>query len=219
MNNFFTTSDNKAIEQCNSYESEGGNLLIPDGTKAISYIEQASWEEYQGERFIKLRWTVYEGEFAKRKTFQKVRVFDQDPSKADRAKRMLVAIDTNCGGELFRIGQEPTDMDLSRALLNKPMLVEFGVWETDDKLKSGNWIKAVSAKPVVVPKSNVAPQAQQAPQGVMPQRPPQPQVQHAPQAPQPVMPQRPPVNTVDRPTAQGYRPIEEQCGEFDDMPF
>lgn len=140
---FFTTSDNKQIESNTTFESGGGNFdPIPSNTQLKSMIDEAKWDEYEGESYISLRWTVLDGEFANRKIYQKVKVNEADPKKKDRALAMLAAIDANAGGALMKAGVEPDDMSLSINLMNKPMAIVVDTWEISGK--SGNWVKAVS---------------------------------------------------------------------------
>lgn len=141
---FFTTSDNKQIESNTSFEAGGGNFdPIPSNTQLKSMIDEAKWDEYDGERYISLRWTVLDGEFSNRKIYQKVKVNEADPKKKDRALAMLAAIDANAGGALMKAGVEPDDMSLGINLMNKPMAIVVDTWEINDK--KGNWVKAVSA--------------------------------------------------------------------------
>src|SRR5690606_41397217 len=74
--------------------------------------------------------------------FQKLKVMERDPKVSDKAKRMLMAIDTNAGGKLAKLDHEPEDHELMMALMNKPMVLKIKVWEMDGK--KGNWDAAVS---------------------------------------------------------------------------
>jgi hypothetical protein len=145
---FFTLSDNTSVETDGQFETGGGNIEpIPAGTSVLAMPDEAKVDDYQGESFISIRWTVLAPkEYENRKIFQKVRVFDADTKKADKAKRMLAAIDANAGGKLLASGQEPDDKALMVALLNKPMVLQLQVWELDDKSKSGNWVSAVAPR-------------------------------------------------------------------------
>lgn len=143
---FFKLSTGQTAQSDGNFESGGGNLdPIPEGTKVRTIITEAKWSEYQGERYINLRHDVADGEFKRRVIFQKLRVLDSDSNKADRAKMMLAAIDANCGGKLAQLDGDPSDIDLMKALCNKPILCRVGVWELEDKSKSGNWIQAVQS--------------------------------------------------------------------------
>lgn len=143
---FFSTSDGAVIETDGKFESGGGDLPpIPKGTQVLASIDQAKWSEFEGQRYIDLRWTIARpDEYANRKIFQKVRVNDSDPVKRDKALRMLAAIDANAGGKLVAAGVEPTDEALVSSLSNRPMVLKLEVWELDDKSKSGNWIAQVA---------------------------------------------------------------------------
>jgi hypothetical protein len=144
------------------YEQESGNLSpIPDGSSVLAIIDEAKWQETRDRdaEFISLRWSVMEpAEYANRKVFQKLWVTDDDPNakdadkaakKRDKAKKMLAAIDANCGGKLSKKAGRPSDDDLALALTNRPMIIKCMVWEmkgSDGTMNSGNWIAAVSPK-------------------------------------------------------------------------
>lgn len=161
MNNFFKTSEDEEIRLNGRYEYETESRVIPDNTVVEAEIEGAVWEQYLGDRFIKLTWCVINGVHTNRKVFHKLKVYDADVNKADKAKKMLVAIDHNCGGKLLARGVEPTDMDMSLSLLNKPMTLKVGTWEYNGKV--GNWVKSVSGieRTTKIPTSNYIPQAHQ----------------------------------------------------------
>ena len=139
----FKLSTGKAAAANGNMDMGGGNLApIPEGTKVRAIITEAKWDAHEGTRHIKLRWDVADGEYKKRVIFQKIKVFESSPEKADRQRAMLAAIDFNAGGKLARLEKdEPSDVDLASALCNKVMIVRLGVWEMGDK--SGNWINAV----------------------------------------------------------------------------
>lgn len=144
------------------YEQPSGNLEpIPDGSSVMAIIDEAKWSETQNENaeYISLRWSVTgPEEYMNRKVFQKLWVTDDDPNtkdagkmekKRDKAKRMLAAIDANCGGKLARKAARPNDDDLALALTNKAMVIKCMVWEmkgTDGTMNSGNWISMVAPK-------------------------------------------------------------------------
>lgn len=143
---FWTLSTGEAAAQEKEFDMGGGESSpMPDKTKAVSYVEEAKETEYNGERYYNLKWKVATGDHKNRVTFQKLRVFDTDPNKRDKALQMLMAINMNCGGKLHQLESAPTDMDLMTNICNKPMMVEYGVWELDDKSKSGNWVRAISS--------------------------------------------------------------------------
>lgn len=156
------SDDTSAITGEKEYEQPTGNLSpIPDGSNVLAVVDDAKWDmtRDQDAEFISLRWSVIEpAEYANRKIFQKLWVSDDDPNakdsdkaktKRDKAKRMLAAIDANCGGKLAKTPRKPTADDLALALTNKPIVIKCMVWEMTDrdgKSNSGNWISAVFSK-------------------------------------------------------------------------
>lgn len=148
---FWNTSEGQ-LDKTNvetSAEMGGGNLEpIPSNTELRAIITEASYDETESlGRFIKLRWDVIDGEYKGRVIFQKVKVFETDAKKRDKAMRMLAAIAMNAGGKLLEIA-DPTDGDLQTTLTNKPMVIRTQVWEmensTTGEKMSGNWVSAVS---------------------------------------------------------------------------
>ena len=151
---FFDLSDGSKAESSSSFELSAGNLEpIPNDTTCIAAIEEAKWDSYNDDRYISLKWRVMQPDvYANRVIFHKVKVFgmanDKDPSAtADKAKRMLAAIDTNAGGKLMEVSGEPSDMDLMSALVGKMMAIKVMIWEMkkdNGEEMSGNWIAAVA---------------------------------------------------------------------------
>ncbi len=170
MDNFWDTEE--PISATGEFEAGGGNFEpIPAGTQLIAAIKDAKIEntERDGD-FIKLQWGVLDGEYKNRVVFQKIHVFSDDAKKAEKAKRMLAAIDANCGGALMKARVEPTGDSIRAALLAKPMYITVMVWETVDnqtgKEISGNWVNAVAPMrkgtttapaPATKPKQRAAP--------------------------------------------------------------
>jgi len=145
---FFVQSNGQAVQSTGNFESGGGLAPIPDGTQVLAVIDEAKWDTYKNESYISLRWSVARPqEYANRKIFQKIKVQDTDPAKRDKALLMLAAIDTNAGGKLQAAGVQPDTQALAAALMNRPMVLKLGVWELDDKSKSGNWDSKVAPRP------------------------------------------------------------------------
>jgi len=146
MTSFWDLSDGNKAESNGSMDMGGGNMEpIPNGTELLALIDEAKLDSYEDDTYISLRWTVQAPEqYKNRKIFQKVRVFDADPTKADKAKRMLMAIDHNCGGKLAASGEAPADHNMPAALCAKPMMIKVQIWEINDK--SGNWVSSVAAR-------------------------------------------------------------------------
>jgi len=151
MSNFWNTSDGQSAKQDSGTFEMGGDALapIPDGTSVLAIAEEAKNAEYQGDQYINIKWRISKpAEYGNRVIFQKVRVYEKDAAKADKAKKMLAAIASNAGGGLFSAMEQrkesmPSDMSLAQ-LCNRPMVLKMGVWELDDKSKSGNWVQAVA---------------------------------------------------------------------------
>lgn len=140
---FWNLSNNEEIkaEEAGTYEIGGGEP-IPANTQLKACIDDAAWEDYEGDQFINITWTVLDGEHENRKVFQKVRVRNDDQKKRDKSLRMLAAIDANAGGKLMASDQEPDDNALQMNLVNKPMVIKVDVWEIDGK--KGNWVQKVA---------------------------------------------------------------------------
>lgn len=142
--------DDVKTESAGSFEMGGGDLApIPKDTQVLAVCEEAKVGEYEGNRYISIKWRVHKPEaYQNRVIFQKLKVFEKDADKARKAKQMLFAIGTNAGGKLFDAMKaanesEPSDTSLTR-VTNVPMVLKLGVWELDDKSKNGNWVQAVS---------------------------------------------------------------------------
>jgi len=134
-----STGENATGERA---ETTSGGEPITDGTTATSMIEEIKYDEYDGERFISAKWKVLDGEFKNRVAFQKIKVFNEKETTADSAKETLFRLFTLCGATAPET--EPTDMELMKALCNKPLAPRFRIWEFDGK--KGNWIDAIYAK-------------------------------------------------------------------------
>lgn len=155
---FFSLSDGSNAQTDGTMDMGGGDIApIPKNTNVLAAITESKIDEYQGERYINNAWTILQpAEYKNRKIFQKIRVFDEDTTKRDKAIRMLAAIDANCGGKLVKSGKEPTDQLLTQALINRPMVCNLQVWEIKeerdgtplpkDEWKSGNWISKVAPR-------------------------------------------------------------------------
>lgn len=142
---FWQTSEGKsATDTTGKFESNGGIALIPENTTCLAMITEANIAEYNGDEYINLAWTVNKPDaYKNRKVFQKVRVFDADTKKRDKALNMLAAIDKNAGGVLAQFNAAPTNVTLLQ-IMNKPMLIKVMVWDMNDK--KGNWVAAVSPR-------------------------------------------------------------------------
>lgn len=158
---FWNLSDGEdAAKTGAEYEIPGGNMdPIPAGSSVLAMIDEAKWDHTQNdaEEYISLRWTVLAPEeYKNRKVFQKLWVTDHDPNakdtakaiaKTDKARKMLAAIDANAGGKLTAKDAKPSSDDLAMALMDKPMVITLGVWESNQPGgNGGNWVMAVAPK-------------------------------------------------------------------------
>jgi len=165
---YWDLSDGETVSTEKEYEapSGGGNLILPEGSSVMASIDECKWQSFQGgEEHVSIRWNILAPEeYQGRKIFQKAypdgdTARNTDPEKAkkkcDTAKRMIAAIDANCGGKIVKLGRKPTDEDFAMHLTNKPMVIRLGLWEINGK--TGNWVQAVSpsSKPVAVDASKV----------------------------------------------------------------
>ena len=146
---FWNLNDGTKAASTTEFESGGGDFEpIPNNTGCIAAIEEAKWDSYEDDEFISMKWRVMQpAEYANRVIFQKIKVFgtskDKDPkATADKAKRMLAAIDANAGGKLMQVQGKPEDQDLMVALSGKIMAIKLQIWEFNDK--KGNWVSAVA---------------------------------------------------------------------------
>ncbi len=148
---FWNTSTNEKIESTTEYEQATGFEPIPDGTRVLGAVKKASWEtnNFNGD-YIQIQWDVLApSEHKNRVVFQNIKINDEKEATADKAKRMLAAIDANAGGKLMKSDEVPTDAMLAKALTAKQMVLKLQVWEMegdDGQKRSGNWVSAVSPK-------------------------------------------------------------------------
>ena len=140
-----------------SMEMGGGDFApIPANTQVLAIVEDAKIESYEGDDKVKITWLVLQPEeFKNRKVFQNVKVFDEKPEVAAKARKMLAAIDFNAGGKLLASGQAPDDINLMSSLAHKQMVLKLAVWEMNDK--TGNWVTSVAGKGTTAPQAAPAP--------------------------------------------------------------
>ena len=149
--NFWQTSDNENVESNKDFDASNNFEVIPNNTDVLAVIDKASWSSntYNGD-FISIEWSVLApDDYKKRKIFQNIKVLDEKDKTADKAKRMLAAIDANAGGKLMKAGEQPDDDMLAKALTGKQMVIKLQVWEMlgdDGQTRTGNWVCAVSPK-------------------------------------------------------------------------
>lgn len=140
---FWNTSEGK---QATGNEAELVKEIqpIPDKTICRVMIDEGKWDEYQGERYISIAWSVIDGDYKNRKVFQKLKVYDSKATKADTHKEALMRLFMLTKTEVPQ--GEPTDMQLMK-LAMKPLQIRCRVWEIEDSqtgdTKRGNWVDAI----------------------------------------------------------------------------
>lgn len=176
---FWDLSDgDTAVTGEKEFEQPSGDFdPIPNDSNVLAHIDEAKWDSTQnGDEYVSVRWVIDGPEdYLNRKIFTKMWVTDDDPNakdadkakaKRDKAKKMLAAIDANCGGKLARNARRPSDDDLALALQDKQMVIKCMIWEmmgADGKTNSGNWISAVFPKSKGVSVNAAAPKPKAAP--------------------------------------------------------
>lgn len=139
--NWWTSSEGRTIDGSaeNSHVAFFPN--IPDGTTAPAIIKSAEMKEFNGTEFFSVTYKLVDGEFKNREVRQKLKCFDDDLKKRDRAKNMLM--------RLFKLSNEklhhknmPTDKDLL-PLQGKVLGIKIQEWFDDNK--EGNYVSEVHA--------------------------------------------------------------------------
>lgn len=135
-----------------NFEIGGSFELLPKDTRFLAAIESATNRTFDnGDRVIEIKWRISKPEqYANRLVFQKLKVYDNDADKVNKAKNMLSAIAVNAGGKLFsemqaRNEQEPSDQSLA-SMTMRPMVILLDVWKmtVNGEEKTGNFVKQVS---------------------------------------------------------------------------
>ena len=152
---FFSTSDGQQITSTGVADMSESMEPIPAKTRLLATIDEAKWDQYEGQHYISLRWAVIDpSQYKNRKIFHKLKVEDVDSGKRDKALRMLAAIDANAGGKLQAAGIKPTSELMMMHLSSRPMFIEVEVWEMNGK--SGNWVSKVAPRAAVAPQAPAA---------------------------------------------------------------
>lgn len=141
---FWDTEDgNVASKPVDTTFDEGGNIdPVPDGTVVTMAAKKAEWDDYEGDEYINIQWSVIDGPYKNKVIFHKLRILDLEAKKKARALRMLAVIDANASGRLIKLTEKPTDYDLM-SICDHPMEGRLRIWEMNDK--TGNWVEAVGA--------------------------------------------------------------------------
>lgn len=131
----------------------GDNLpLIPNKTVVLATCEEAKNARFKEEaEYISIKWRISQpAQFANRTVFQNLKVNHEKAETSNKHRQMLSAIANNAGRRLFQEMEANNEREPSNAslatLTNKSMSLLVGIWESDDKKKSGNFVIAVSPK-------------------------------------------------------------------------
>ena len=137
--------DGKKVDGSEENSSVPVSSIVPGGTKAVAVIEEVKWDEYEGNRKVKVRWKLASGGFAKRVIFQNIEIFakdrktgERDEKKAFRAANVLRRMFMLTGAPIP--DSEPTDADFAQ-MVGKMAGISIEIWEMDNK--SGNWISEI----------------------------------------------------------------------------
>lgn len=134
-----------------------GGQVIPKGSKGLANIRKATVDSQKVhgtervEDLINVQWKFVEGhdtegnDLAGRVVFQKLRIWDLDEGKANKARMMLSALDNLVtDGEMRKEDLEINNETLMMLVADVDILIEVGVWMNDEKQPGGNFITAVA---------------------------------------------------------------------------
>jgi hypothetical protein len=151
LDDVFKLADGTTAEAGGEFEAQPDFTPIPDNTEVLATITEVKWTDfkvygtddtYPG---INITWQIVKpDEYATRKVYQKLHLGSNDAKKSDTARKMLMAVDSNAGGKLFKKGGRPTDVDLMQALIGATMILKIGAWKMGDR--QGNHVKKVAPK-------------------------------------------------------------------------
>lgn len=119
---------------------------IPDGTMALAKIESFGNAEYNGNKFLIIKWELVDGDFKGSKVEQKLKVFG-DPMAKDSAKARHRALNMlKLLYQLYNLkpkhSEEPTDQDL--AVFNGKIAgIKIRETEPNDQGRQYNWVAEV----------------------------------------------------------------------------
>lgn len=160
MAGVWATTDGKEIESTERVQVGGG--IIPKGSKGLAYVRKISLESVTNrqtnvvEDLVNILWQFNEGTdsagqpMQKRTTFQKLRLWDEDEGKANKARLMLVALDNILTGGEMRKAELDIDKESLQMLANgAEALLEVDVWDIDGK--KGNFVQSVAPASDYVP--------------------------------------------------------------------
>ena len=116
---------------------------IPDGTTAMAVIDDANWNEYQGEQKIRLKWLIAGGEFDGRTVVQNLKVKDSKDSVVNKAMQMIAFLNNRTNRKLPE-SRYPNDEELASSLIGVKAAIKIKIWTK--KGDSGNYVAALGDK-------------------------------------------------------------------------
>lgn len=157
------TSEDKLEKNYEAPGGGGGDWFFADGQEVVSAIEQVTRRDGKdgGGPSWSLQWGIMAPEkdprgikMKNRKIFQSLypegSPFDDTPDKRkktmDKARRFMLAIDTNAGNQVFGKISEPTAEQLQSAWAFKPMTIRVGLMKDRvTKAPERNYVQAIGA--------------------------------------------------------------------------
>jgi hypothetical protein len=115
--------------------------IIPDGTTATASIKQVELKNFNGESFYQVTYKLIDGDFKGREVRQKIKCFNPDDKKRDRAVNMLMRLFNICG-------LTPTHLEAPKPDDFIPMagkIVGIKIQEWADDGKEGNYVSEIYA--------------------------------------------------------------------------
>lgn len=119
---------------------------VPDNTMALARIESFANAEYNGNKYLTIKWVLTDGDFKGAKVEQKLKVFG-DPMAKDSAKarhralNMLKLIYQLYNTKPKHAG-DPTDQDLS-VFVGKAAGIKIRETEPNDQGRQYNWVAEI----------------------------------------------------------------------------
>jgi len=156
---FFKKSDGSAVVKSTSADTGGFQKLIPEGTQLQCAIAGAVWAPATRNASDHIVITLHVTEPGPYRNFavdHKIHVLDASDKKRDKALDMLMTYDTLCKGELAKADAAGKNLMgdnglLARSLNGGVLVATFAVWEIENEktneIMSGNWVRAICAKP------------------------------------------------------------------------
>jgi len=136
---FYTLSDGNKADGSPEHAFAKPSLTIPDGTMAKAKIMDAELKSFDWGKHYEVKWCLQDTSSKGLYVTQKIRAFDENPGKRDRAVQMLVC--------LFKAvnytpshDEPPSDEDLAQI---KGRVAGITIQQWFFNGKEGNWVSEV----------------------------------------------------------------------------